>query len=124
MFLYYGWFLCTQQWNNQENRFMYFLSKREKSANFSSSSTGREKLIDLSNKITRWIIEKYYWFKRSTVSFNEYYKPYTLQAQTALRKIDKKHKEHRTENNEAKSSVLVEQDRRSIRQKSNGNRRT
>ena len=41
-----------------------------------------------------------------------------------LEKIDKKHKEHRTENNEAKSSVLVEQDRRSIRQKSNGNRRT
>ena len=101
-----------------------FCQKGKKSANFSSSSTGREKLIDLSNKITRWIIEKYYWFKRSTVSFNEYYKPYTLQAQTALRKIDKKHKEHRTENNEAKSSVLVEQDRRSIRQKSNGNRRT
>ena len=63
-----------------------FFDKKWKIENFSSSSTGREKLIDLSNKITRWIIEKYYWFKCSTVSFNEYYKPYTLQAQTALRK--------------------------------------
>ena len=30
-----------------------FCQKGKKSANFSSSSTGREKLIDLSNKITR-----------------------------------------------------------------------
>ena len=52
---------------------------------------------------------------------NEYYKPYTLQAQRELE--NKKWKEHRTENNEAKSSVLVDQDRRSKRQKPNDNRR-
>ena len=51
MLLCYGWFLCTHQWNNQENRFMYFLLKSEKSENFSSWSTGKEKLIDLSNKL-------------------------------------------------------------------------
>ena len=46
---------------------------------------------------------------------NEYYKSYTLRAQRELE--NRKRKEHRTENNEAKSSVLVEQDRRSKRQK-------
>ena len=45
-----------------------FFDKKWKIENFSSSSTGREKLIDLSNKITRWIIERYYWFK-CAVSF-------------------------------------------------------
>ena len=38
--------------------------------------------------------------------FNEYYKPSTLQAQRKLE--NRKRKEHRTENNEAKSSALVE----------------
>ena len=45
---------------------------------------------------------------------NEYYKPCTLQAQRKLE--NRKRKEHRTENNETKSSVLVEHDRRSKRQ--------
>ena len=53
--------------------------------------------------------------------FNEYYKPSILQAQRKLE--NRKRKEYRTENNEAKSSVLVEHDRRSKRQKSNDNRR-
>ena len=53
--------------------------------------------------------------------FNEYYKPSTLQAQRKLE--NRKRKEHRTENYEAKSSVLVEHDRRSKRKKSNDNRR-
>ena len=38
------------------------------------------------------------------------YKPHTLQAQRELK--NRKRKKHRTENNEAESSVLVEQDRR------------
>ena len=42
-----------------------------------------------------------------------------LQAQGELE--NRKRKEHRTENNEVESSVLVEQDRRSERQKSNDN---
>ena len=50
---------------------------------------------------------------------NECYKPYTLQAQRELEK--RKQKDHRTENNEAESSVLVEQDILSKRQKSNDN---
>ena len=88
-----------------------FFAKREKSDNFSSTSTGREKLIDLSNKlqdellkgITNLIVIQYH--------SNGYYKPYTLQGQRELE--NRKSKEHRTENNEAKSSALVERDRRS-----------
>ena len=52
--------------------------------------------------------------------FNVYYKPSTLQAQRKLE--NRKRKEYRTENNEAKISVLVERDRRSKRQKSNDKR--
>ena len=97
-----------------------FFAKREKSDNFSSTSTGREKLIDLSNKlqdellkgITNLIVIQYH--------SNGYYKPYTLQGQRELE--NRKSKEHRTENNEAKSSALVKWDRRSKWQKSNGNR--
>ena len=48
---------------------------------------------------------------------NGYYNSYTLQAQRELE--NRKWKEHRTENNEAGSSMLLEQDRRSKRQKSN-----
>ena len=51
---------------------------------------------------------------------NGCYKPYTLQVQRELE--NRKRKEHRIENNEAEILVLVEQDRRSKRQKSNGNR--
>ena len=51
---------------------------------------------------------------------NGRYKSYTLQAQREVE--NRKQKEHRTEHNEAESSVLVEQDRRSRRQKSNDNR--
>ena len=47
-------------------------------------------------------------------------KPYTWQAQRELK--NRKQKEHKTENNEAEISMLVEQDRRLKRQKSNDNR--
>ena len=52
---------------------------------------------------------------------NEYYKPHILQAQREFE--NRKRKEHRTENNEAKNSALVEQDRSSKRKKLNDNRR-
>ena len=52
---------------------------------------------------------------------NEYYKPYTLPAQREFE--NRKQKEYRTENNEVKSSALVEQNRHSKRQKLNDNRR-
>ena len=100
---------------------MYFLSRSGKIENFSSSSTGREKLIDLSNKLQDELLKGIADLSVVQYHSNEYYKPYTLQAQRKLK--HRKLKEHRTENNEAKSSVLVEQDRRSKRQKSNGNRR-
>ena len=51
---------------------------------------------------------------------NEHYNPYTLQAQREFE--NRKRKEHRTENNEAKNSALVEQDRRSKRKKLHDNR--
>ena len=107
MFLYYGWFLCTHQWNNQENRFIYFLSKSEKGENISSSSTGREKLIDLSNNLQDELLRGITNLSVIHYHSNEYYKPYTLEAQRELE--NRKRKEHRTENNEAKSSVLVDQ---------------
>ena len=79
---------------------MCILPKSWKSENFSSTSTGREKVIDLSNELqdelSKGITEK------------------------ELEK--RKRKENRTENNEAESSVLVELDRLSKQQKSNGNR--
>ena len=51
---------------------------------------------------------------------NGYYKAYTLQTQREIK--NRKRKEGRTENIEVEISVLVEQDRRSKRQKSNDNR--
>ena len=48
---------------------MYFLSKSEKSENLSSSSTGKEKLLELSNKLQDELLNGYYWFKCYTVSF-------------------------------------------------------
>ena len=100
MLLCYGWFLYTHQWKKHDNRFMCVLSKSWKSENFSITSTGREKVIDLSNELQdellKGIIE---------------------------RELEKrKRKENRTENNEAESSVLVELDRLSKQQKSNDNR--
>ena len=63
---------------------------------------------------------KNYWFKCYKNHSKGYYKPYKVQAQSEVE--NKKRKENRTENNEAERSVLVEQDRRSKRQKSNDNR--
>ena len=100
---------------------MHFLSKSGKIENFSSSSTGREKLIDLSNKLQDDLLKGIADLSIVQYHSNEYCKPYTLQAQRKLE--HRKLKEHRTESNEAKSSVLVEQDRRSKRQKLNDNRR-
>ena len=100
---------------------MYFLSKSKKSENISSSSTGREKLIDLSNNLQDELLRGITNLSVIHYHSNEYYKPYTLEAQRELE--NRKRKEHRTENNEAKSSVLVDQDRRSKRQKPNDNRR-
>ena len=100
---------------------MYFLSKSEKSENPSSSSTGREKLINLSKKLQNELLKSITDLSFIQYHSNEYYKPYTLQAQRELE--NRKRKEHRTENNEAKRSALVEQDRRSKRQRSNVNRR-
>ena len=53
MFLYYGWFYVLNSETTKKTDLCIFCQKGKKSANFSSSSTGREKLIDLSNKITR-----------------------------------------------------------------------
>ena len=86
---------------------MYFLSKSKKSENISSSSTGREKLIDLSNNLQDELLRGITDLSVIHYHSNEYYKPYTLQAQRELE--NRKRKEHRTENNEAKSSVLVDQ---------------
>ena len=52
---------------------------------------------------------------------NEHYKPYTLQAQRKFE--NRKRKEYRTENNEAKNSAFVEQDRSSKRKKLHDNSR-
>ena len=92
----------------------------KKSENFSNTSTEREKLIDLSNKLQcellKGITDLYVIQNHS----NGCYKPYTLQAQRELE--NRKWKEHRRENDEAERSVLVEQDRRSKQQKSNDRR--
>ena len=93
----------------------------KKSENFSSSSSRREKLIDLSNKLQDELLKDITDLSFIQYHSNEYYEPYTLQAQSQLE--NRKRKEHRTENNEAESSGLVEQDRRSKRQRSNDNRR-
>ena len=90
------------------------MSKSEKSENFSSSSTGREKLIDLSNKLQDELFKGITDLSVIQYDSNGYYKPYTLRTQKELE--NRKQKEHRTENNESESSVLVEQERRSKRQ--------
>ena len=83
----------------------------KKSENFSSSSSRREKLIDLSNKLQDELLKDITDLSFIQYHSNEYYEPYTLQAQRELE--NRKRKEHRTENNEAKPSALVEQDRSS-----------
>ena len=98
-----------------------FCQKVKKSENPSSSSTGREKLINLSKKLQNELLKAITDLSFIQYHSNEYYEPYTLQAQSQLE--NRKRKEHRTENNEAESSGLVEQDRRSKRQRSNDNRR-
>ena len=90
------------------------MSKSEKSENLSSSSTGREKLIDLSNELQDELFKGITDLSVVQYHSNGYYKSYTLQTQKELE--NRKQKEHRTENNESESSVLVEQDRRSKRQ--------
>ena len=85
---------------------MYFLSKSDKSENFSSSSTGRKKLIDLSNKLQDELLKGITDLSVIQYHSNECYKPYTLQAQRELE--NGKRKEHKTENKEPESSVLVE----------------
>ena len=90
------------------------MSKSEKSENLSSSSTGREKLIDLSNELQDELFKGITDLSVVQYHSNGYYKSCTLQTQKELE--NRKQKEHRTENNESESSVLVEQDRRSKRQ--------
>ena len=82
---------------------MYFLSKSEKSINFGGTCTEREKLIDLSNKFQDKLLKGITDLSVIQYHSNGYYKPYTLQAQREL--DNRKRKEHRTENNEAESSV-------------------
>ena len=65
-------------------QFYVFLSKTEKSENFSSSSTGREKLIDLSNKLQDKLLKGITDLSVKQYHSNEYYKPYTLPAQREL----------------------------------------
>ena len=89
--------------------YVFFVKKWKKIENFSSSSTGREKLIDLSNKLQDELLKGIVDLSVKLYHSNEYYKPYTLPAQREIE--NRKRKEHRTDNNESKSSVLVERDR-------------
>ena len=101
--------------------YVFFVKKWKKIENFSSSSTGREKLIDLSNKLQDELLKGIVDLSVKLYHSNEYYKPYTLPAQRELE--IRKRKKHRTENNDSKSSMLIEQDRCSKLQKSNDNGR-
>ena len=96
------------------------MSKSEKSVNYSSTSTEGEKLIELSNKFQDKLLKGITDLSVTQYHSNEYYKPYTFQAQSELE--NRKRKERRTENNEAESTVLKEQDWCSKRQKSNDTR--
>ena len=82
---------------------MYCLSKSEKSVNLSSTSKEKEKLIDLSNKFQDKLLKGITDLSVIQYHSSGYYKPYTLQAQWELE--NRKRKEHRTENNEAESTV-------------------
>ena len=92
----------------------------KKSENFSSSSTGRGKLKDLSNQLQDELLKGVTDLCVIHYPSNGYYKPYSSQAEGELGK--RKQREHRAGNIEAKRTVLVEQDRRSKRQQSNDDR--
>ena len=100
--------------------YVFFCQKVRKSENFSNTSTGRETLLDLSNKLQDGLLKVITDLSVMQYHSNGCYKPQALQAQRELK--NRKRKEHITENNEAEISVLVEQDRRSKRQISNDNR--
>ena len=70
-----------------------------------------EKEQDISNKLQDELLKGITYLSAIHCHSNRSYKPYTLQAQGELEK--RKRKEHRTENNDAENSVLVEQDRHS-----------
>ena len=93
--------------------YVFFCQKVKKSENFISSSTAREKLLDVSNKLQDELIKGITDLSVIQYHSHGYYKPYTSQAQRELE--NRKRKEQRKENNEAESSVLVEQERRSKR---------
>ena len=65
-------------------QFYVFLSKSEKSENFSSLSTGREKLKDLSNKLQDELLKSITNVSVKQYHSNDYCKPYTLPAQREL----------------------------------------
>ena len=128
MLLYYGWFyVLTCERTKKTDLCIYimdgsmyslvkeprkpinvFFFKKWKNENFSSTSTEREKLIDLSNKFQDKLLKGITDLSVTQYHSNEYYKPYTFQAQSELE--NRKRKERRTENNEAESTVLKEQD--------------
>ena len=54
---------------------MYFLLKSDKNENFSSSSNGREKLIDLSNKLQDELVKGITDLSVMQYHSNQYYKP-------------------------------------------------
>ena len=88
--------------------YVFLVKKLKKSENFSSTSTGREKLIDLSNKLQDGLLKGITDLSVIQYHSNGCYKPCTLQAQRELE--NRKRKEHRPESDEAEISVLVEQD--------------
>ena len=120
MLLHYGWFLCTHRETTKETHLCIFCQKKEKSESFNSTCTGREKLMDFSNKLQDELLKGITDLSVIQYHSNGCYKPYTLQAQREL--DNRKRKEHSTENSEPESSVLLEQDRGSKRQKSKDNR--
>ena len=72
--------------------YVFFVKKFKKSENFSSTSTGREKLIDLSNKLQDGLLKGITDLSVIQYHSNGCYKAYTLQAQRELenRNIEQK----------------------------------
>ena len=66
---------------------MYFCQKVKKSENFSSTSTGKEKLIDISNKLQDELLKGITDLSVIQYHSNGCYKPYTLQARRELENI-------------------------------------
>ena len=73
-----------------------FCQKVKKGENFSSTSTRRKELIDLSNKLKDELLKGITDLSVIQYHSNGCYKPYTLQAQRELK--NRKRKGHRTEN--------------------------